>query len=102
MTRRERRPRRKRAKPTPSGRREFRAAMAVDVEFRPAFQKAERLIEQGRAMPAVELLKPLLDTHPRNPALHYLLGYAYVSAGHAWMGLNEYERAQQLSREAEY
>jgi tetratricopeptide (TPR) repeat protein len=66
------------------------------------FRRADRLIGEGQATEALALLEPLLGAHPRQPDLHYLLGYARATAGDLWGALAGYERAQELSRDPAY
>jgi tetratricopeptide (TPR) repeat protein len=67
-----------------------------------ALDRAERLIDGGRAQEAIALLEPLLPSSPRVADLHYYLGYARVMAGDIWGGLPGYERAMELSRDPGY
>ncbi len=72
------------------------------TDLHATFERADKLIERGQAQAAVELLEPLLESSPREPDLHYYLGYARAKAGDTWGGIPEYERAQELSRGSDY
>jgi len=72
------------------------------AELQRTLRRAERLIEQGRAWEVIELLEPLLASYPRVADLHYYLGFARALTGHMWPALGEYERAVELSRDADY
>jgi tetratricopeptide (TPR) repeat protein len=65
-------------------------------ELESVFHQAEDLIAQGQAREAIELLKPMLESHPRAPDLHYYLGYAHAKAGDMWTAINEYEQTMKL------
>ena len=65
-------------------------------ELEVAFHHADDLIAQGRAREATESLKPMLESHPHIPDLHYYLGYAHAKAGDVWTGIDEYEQAMKL------
>jgi tetratricopeptide (TPR) repeat protein len=73
---------------------------AVNLER--AFEQADDLIQEGRAWEAVELLEPLLASHPRVAELHYYLGYARSVAGDIWNSLTGFEQAIKLSDEPSY
>mgnify|MGYP006289973923 CR=1 FL=1 len=96
MTKRKRRPRRKRIE---SARRRRQARAQERKKIDSALQRAEGLIDQGRARRAIELLGPLVEAHPRVPQLHHAMGTALANAGDVWEALTEYEQAQELSRE---
>ncbi len=72
----------------------------------PALQKTlgqvDRLIERGRAQEAIDLLEPLLLSHPRVADVHFYFGYACVTAGDMWGALEGYEQAMRLSRDPSY
>jgi tetratricopeptide (TPR) repeat protein len=72
------------------------------VELQRTLARAERLIEDGNAEEAAELLEPLLASYPRVADLHYYYGYACATAGDLWTGLTGYEQAIQLSRDSVY
>ncbi|MEA3338511.1 MAG: tetratricopeptide repeat protein [Chloroflexota bacterium] len=65
-------------------------------------ERADRLIERGRAWEAIELLEPLLESHPREANLHYYVGYAHARDGDMWGALGGYERAQELEPNLDY
>ena len=62
-------------------------------------RRAENLIEHKRPQDAIELLEPLLESHPRAADLHYLLGYAYIQVGQPLDALDRYEQAMSLRRD---
>lgn len=64
--------------------------------------QAESLIERGRPQEAIDLLEPLLKSHPRVGELHYYLGYARFSAGDPWRALTGYEQALKFSHDPAY
>jgi tetratricopeptide (TPR) repeat protein len=72
------------------------------VALRRTLDRAERMIDGGRAQEAIALLEPLLPSYPRVADLHYYLGYARVMAGDIWGALPGYERAVKLSRDPGY
>lgn len=88
-----RRRRRVRSRP----RSERRPQLAAQLEG--SLEQADILIGQGRPQEAIDLLEPLLKSHPRAAKLHYYLGYARAKAGDFWGAVDGYERALQLSRE---
>lgn len=71
-------------------------------ELEAMFDRADRLINLGRANEAVELLSPFLAKHKNHARLHYYIGYAKVKAGNIFDGLSGYERALDLSGEPSY
>ena len=79
-----------------------RSSRQPTAELKKTLARAEKLTEGGRAEEAVELLEPLLASHPRVADLHYYYGYACATAGDLWAGLSGYERAMQLSRDPVY
>ena len=72
------------------------------VDLSSTFEKAQRLVEAGRADQALALLTPLLDQHPRHAELHYHIGYAHVKSGDMFGALDGYERALKLSGDPSY
>lgn len=93
MTKRKRK-RRKRKRPR---RRRRRRQPSVDLDE--VFEQADDLINRGRVGEAIQLLEPLLESHPREAELHYYLGYARLKAGDLWRAADGYERALELSRD---
>ena len=79
-----------------------RSSRQPTAELQKTLARAVKLTEGGRAEEAVELLEPLLASHPRVADLHYYYGYACAIAGDMWSGLGGYERAMQLSRDPVY
>jgi tetratricopeptide (TPR) repeat protein len=59
-------------------------------------ERADALLEQGKAEEVVALLEPAVEKHPRSPDAHYLLGCAYVDTGDLWGGIRAIERALSL------
>ncbi len=90
------RKRKKRRRPPRQSRRSTRQTLEA------TFERADRLIAQGRPQAAIDLLEPLLAAHPREAELHYYLGYARVQAGDFWAGLERYERAIELGGDPSY
>jgi Flp pilus assembly protein TadD len=72
------------------------------VDLQKTFSRADSLIARGRAQEAIDLLEPLLASHPRVADVHYYIGYAHAKAGDVWGGLAGYERALELSRDPSY
>ena len=72
------------------------------VDLSSTFEKADRLVEAGRADQALALLTPLLEQHPRHAELHYYIGYAHVKSGDMIGALDGYERALKLSGDPSY
>lgn len=91
-----RRPRKQR-----SGRSERPRRRPAD-ELERALARAERMIQGNRAQEAVELMMPLVESYPREPEAHYMLGYARAGTGDVWGALEEFERAMELSRDPSY
>ncbi len=86
-------------KPLPSPpRRGARPSLQPHAERQQALQRAEKLISEGQAREAIDLLEPLLARYPRVADVHHLFGYACVVYGDVWTGLAAYEQAAQLSR----
>jgi tetratricopeptide (TPR) repeat protein len=82
--------------------RAVRSTRQPTVELNKTLARAAKLIEGDRAEEAIELLEPLLASHPRVADLHYYYGYACATAGDLWEGLRGFERAMQLSRDPVY
>lgn len=95
-----RRKKRKRRAAPHAGKSQARQRPKVNLSR--ALARADRLLERNRAQEALELLKPLLKSYPREADLHYYLGYAHAKAGDMWSALVEYERVQKLSRRPDY
>ena len=102
MTKRKRRGKRKKRRSSPSSRGTHRSPTAPSAALQKTFGQADGLIEQGRAREAVDLLEPLLASHPRVADVHYHLGYARIKAGDIWTGLEGYERAVELSQDTDH
>ena len=81
---------------------ELRSRRRVADDLPAALDQAERLIAGGRAQEAVELLEPFLETHAYVPDLYAYLAYARAESGDVWGGVDEYERALELSRNPAY
>ena len=94
------RKRRKQRKKRPARRPPRPRRSAADLEA--LFRQAETLIDQGRAREAVDLLQPLAASHPRQPQVHYNLGYAQSQAGDLWDALSAFKRALDVSRDPGY
>jgi Flp pilus assembly protein TadD len=94
------RKRKKQRKERPARRPPRSRGAAADLER--SFRQAQTLIDQGRAREAVDLLQPLAASHPRQPQVHYNLGYAQTQAGDLWDALSAFKRALNLSRDPGY
>jgi len=69
------------------------------VDLDKYLHRAENLVEHNRPQDAIDLLEPLLESHPRAADLHYHLGYAYIQVGRILDALDRYEQAMSLRRD---
>jgi tetratricopeptide (TPR) repeat protein len=97
LSKRKRKKQRK-SRPTSRSRRPRQPSLALQKTL----GQADSLIERGRAQEAIDLLEPLLLSHPRVADVHFYFGYACVTAGDVWGALEGYEQAMRLSRDPSY
>jgi tetratricopeptide (TPR) repeat protein len=92
----------RRSKPKDRPSRKTESTRRRDSELELALQRAQRWIDRDRPKKAVDLLEPLLDSHPDDADLHALLGYAWTHLGDLWGALSEHETAWALSHNPSY
>jgi Flp pilus assembly protein TadD len=71
-------------------------------ELERTLARAEHMIEENRPQEALQLMMPLVESYPREPEAHYMLGYARAGTGDTWGALEEFERAMELGRDPRY
>jgi len=94
------RKRKQQRKPRPS--QGSRQHQQPSPELQKTLNRADDLIAQGHAQAAIDLLEPLLASHPRVAKLHYYVGYAHAETGDPWGALTACERAMELSQDPGY
>lgn len=80
-------------------RRNIESTRRRDSDLKLAIQRAERWIDRGRPEEAIDLLQPLITSHPDEADLHALLGQAWAHLGDPWVALSELEAAWTLSHD---
>jgi tetratricopeptide (TPR) repeat protein len=61
--------------------------------------QAKAIQEKGLDLEAIQILEPLVASHPRAVELFTTLGNAYINIGDLWSGVKHYEKALSLGKD---
>lgn len=88
----------KRRRHRPSSRQQTR--ISTD-SLQTTLNQANDLLAKGQFQEVIQLLEPLVSLNPRDADFYALLGSAYVKAGNLWYGVDHYEKALSLRKDAD-